>query len=86
MRTLVDVLLGLAVLALLLAVGFRFFSPNMGFLLSYSFVTPLFLWRGAIGLLSIATVLLLRQIRDAMGAGGQALKGNAGAPASSRSL
>ncbi len=64
MRQLVDVLVGLAVLVLLTAVGFRFLSPNMGFALSQSFVTPLFLWRGAIGLLAIATVLVLRQIRD----------------------
>ena len=64
MRNLADVLVGLAVLVLLLALGFRFLSPNMGFALSYSFVTPLFLWRGAMGLLTLAAVVLLRQIRD----------------------
>ena len=64
MRHVVDVLTGLAVLALLVAVGFRFLSPNLGFSLLQSFVTPLFLWRVAMGLLAIAVVLLLRQIRD----------------------
>jgi len=64
MRQLVDVLIGLAVLALLAALGFRFISPNMGFTLNQSFVTPLFFWRGAMGLLAIAAVLELRQIRD----------------------
>ena len=64
MRKLVDVLVGLAVLVLLLAVGLRFFSPNLGFTLLHSFVTPLFLWRGAMGLLAIAAVLVLKQIRD----------------------
>ncbi len=64
MRKLVDVLLGLAVLALLAALGLRFLSPQMGFSVSESSVTPLFLWRGAMGLLTIAAVLLLRQIRD----------------------
>jgi hypothetical protein len=49
MRKLVDVLVGLAVLVLLVAVGFRFLAPNMGFALSHSFVTPLFLWRGRWG-------------------------------------
>jgi hypothetical protein len=51
MSRLVDVLTGLAVLALLVAVGFRFLSPNLGFSLLQSFVTPLFLWRVAMGLL-----------------------------------
>ena len=64
MRILVDILIGLAVLALLVALGFRFFSPNLGFALFNSFVTPLFLWRGAMGLLIIAAVLVLKQIRD----------------------
>jgi hypothetical protein len=64
MRRLVDVLTGLAVLVLLVAVGLRFFSPNPGFALFHNFVTPLFLWRGAIGLLAIGAVLVLRQIRD----------------------
>jgi hypothetical protein len=64
MRQLVDILVGVAVVVLLVAVGFRFFSPNMGFALRQSFVTPLFLWRGAMGLLIIAIALLLRQIRD----------------------
>jgi len=64
MGKLVDVLIGLAVLVLLAAVGFRFFSPDMGFALFHSFVTPLFLWRGAMGLLTISGVLVLRQIRD----------------------
>jgi hypothetical protein len=64
MGRLVDVLTGLAVLVLLVAVGLRFFSPNLGFTLGQSFVTPLFLWRGAMGLLAIAAVLVLRQIRD----------------------
>jgi hypothetical protein len=64
MQKLVDVLLGAAVLAFLAALGFRFLSPDMGFNLASSFVTPLFLWRGAIGLLAVAAVLLLRQIRD----------------------
>jgi hypothetical protein len=64
MSRLVDVLTGLAVLALLVAVGFRFFSPNLGFSLLQSFVTPLFLWRVAMGLLTIAVVLVLKQIRD----------------------
>ena len=64
MRRLVDVLIGLAVLVLLVAVGLRFFSANLGFALFHSFVTPLFLWRGAMGLLAIAAVLVLRQIRD----------------------
>jgi len=48
----------------LVAVALRFFSPNMGFALFHSFVTPVFLWRGAMGLLAIAAVLVLRQIRD----------------------
>ena len=47
MRRLVDVLVGLAVLVLLVAVGLRFFSPNLGFAIFHSFVTPLFLWRAA---------------------------------------
>ena len=64
MRQLVDVLIGLAVLVLLVALGFRFLSRNMGFGLNQSFVTPLFFWRGAMGLLAIAGVLELRQIRD----------------------
>ena len=64
MRQLVDVLIGLVVLVLLVALGLRFLSPKMGFALSHTFVTPLFLWRGAIGLLAIAAVLILRQIRD----------------------
>jgi len=64
MRKFVDVLLGAAVLVALVAVGLRFLSPNMGFSLSYSIVTPLFLWRAAIGLLVLAAVLLLRDIRD----------------------
>jgi hypothetical protein len=64
MRILVDVLVGLAVLVLVVAVGLRFFSPNLGFSLFNSFVTPLFLWRGAMGLLAIAAVLVLKQIRD----------------------
>ncbi len=64
MRQLADVLTGLAVLVLLVAVGLRFFSTNLGFALGPSFVTPLFLWRGAIGLLAIAAVLVLKQIRD----------------------
>jgi hypothetical protein len=64
MRRLADVLSGLAVLVLLVAVGLRFFSPNLGFALFHSFVTPLFLWRGAMGLLAIGIVLVLRQIRD----------------------
>jgi len=64
MRQVVDGLVGLAALALLAAAGFRFLSPNMGFGLSSSFVTPLFLWRVALGLLAMATVLVLRQIRD----------------------
>jgi hypothetical protein len=64
MRRLVDVLIGLAVLVLLVAVGLRFFSPNLGFALFHSFVTPLFLWRGAMGLLAIGAVLVLRQVRD----------------------
>ena len=68
MRKIVDVLAALAVLAFLLGVGFRFLSPNMGFQISESFVTPLFLWRGGMGLLSIAGVLLLRQIRDTLSA------------------
>lgn len=72
MRTIVDVLVGLAVLAFLLAVGFRFLSPDMGFALSYSFVTPVFLWRGGMGLLTLAVVLLLRQIRDEIRANAQA--------------
>jgi hypothetical protein len=63
MRQVVDVLIGLAVVALLMAVGFRFLSPSRGFGLLNSFVTPLFLWRGAIGLLAIVAVLELRQIR-----------------------
>lgn len=66
MRKLVDALIALAVLAFLLALGFRFLSANMGFALSSSVVTPLFLWRGGIGLLAVATVLVLRQIRDAV--------------------
>lgn len=64
MRHLVDVLVILAVLAFLAALGFRFLSANMGFGVGNSFVTPLFMWRGGIGLLMIAAVLLLRQIRD----------------------
>ena len=64
MRRLVDVLIGLAVLVLLLAVGLRFFSPERSFALFQSFVTPLFLWRGAMGLLAIGAMLVLRQIRD----------------------
>ena len=48
----------------MVAVALRFFSPNMGFALFHSFVTPVFLWRGAMGLLAIAAVLVLRQIRD----------------------
>ena len=64
MRQVVDALIGLAVLVLLAALGFRFLSPNMGFALNQSFVTPLFFWRGAMGLLTIAAVLELRQIRD----------------------
>ena len=64
MRRIVDLLVGVAVLVLLLALGFRLFSPDMGFALFRSFATPLFLWRGAMGLLTIAAVLLLRQIRD----------------------
>jgi len=64
MRRLVDVLTGLAVLLMLVAVGLRFFTENMGFALFHSSVTPLFLWRGAMGLLGIAAVLVLRQIRD----------------------
>ena len=64
MRQLVDALVVVAVLVLLLAVGLRFFSPNLGFALFHSFVTPLFLWRGAMGLLAIAAVLVLKQIRD----------------------
>jgi hypothetical protein len=64
MRQLVDVLSGLAVLLLFLAVGLRFLSPDMGFAVHNSFVNPQFLWRGAIALLAIASVLLLRQIRD----------------------
>ena len=63
-RNLVDILTGLAALVFLVAVALRFFSPNMGFALFHSFVTPLFLWRGAMGLLAIAAVLVLRQIRD----------------------
>jgi len=64
MQKVVDVLVGLAVLVLLVALGFRFLSPDMGFALNQSFVTPLFLYRGAMGLLAIAGVLVLRQIRD----------------------
>ena len=64
MRQLVDVLIGLAVLLLFVAVGLRFLSPDMGFAVSSSFVTPLFLWRGAMGFLAFAGVLLLRQIRE----------------------
>ncbi len=64
MRQLADVLTGLAALVFLVALGLRFFSPQMGFALLQSFVTPLFLWRGAIGLLAIAAVLVLKQIRD----------------------
>ena len=71
MRKIVDVLAALAVLAFLLGVGFRFLSPNMGFQISESFVTPLFLWRGGMGLLSIAGVLLLREIRDTVSARSQ---------------
>ena len=51
-------------MVLLGAVGLRFLSPQMGFTLLHSFVTPLFLWRGAMGLLAITAVLELRQIRD----------------------
>jgi len=36
--------------------------------LGYSGITPLFLWRGAIALLALAAVLLLRQIPDDPGA------------------
>jgi len=68
MRKIVDVLVGLAVLLLLVALGFRFFTANMGFGVGYSDITPLFLWRGAIALLALAAVLLLRQIRDDAGA------------------
>ena len=64
MRNLADVLVGLAALALLLAAGLRFLTSNMGFGLGSSLVTPLFLWRVAIALLALATVVLLRQIRD----------------------
>ena len=64
MRKLVDVLVGLAALTFLVAVGLRFLSPDMSFPIHNSFVTPLFLWRGAMGLLAIATVLVLKQIRD----------------------
>jgi hypothetical protein len=64
MRRLVDVLTVLAVLVLLVAGELRFFSTNLGFALGQSFVTPLFLWRVAMGLLAIAAVLALRQIRD----------------------
>ena len=64
MRTLADVLVGMAVLCLLVAVGLRFLSPDMGFVVSASFVTPLFLWRGAVALLMFASVVILRQIRD----------------------
>jgi hypothetical protein len=64
MRNLVDALISLAVLVVLVGLGFRFFSPNMGFGVGQSSVTPLFLWRGAIGLLILAGVLILRQIRD----------------------
>jgi hypothetical protein len=64
MRKVVDMLVGLAVLVLLVASGFRFFTANMGFGLGYSDVTPLFLWRVAMALLALAAVLLLRQIRD----------------------
>jgi len=63
-RNLVDILTGLAALVFLVAVALRFFSPNMGFALFHGFVTPLFLWRGAIGLLAIAAVVVLKQIRD----------------------
>jgi hypothetical protein len=64
MQRLVDVLVILAVLAFLAALGFRFLSPNMGFGIGNSFVTPLFMWRGGMGLLMIAAVLVLRQIRE----------------------
>ena len=64
MRQLVDVLVALAVLGLLVAVGFRFFSPNLGFALFRALSTASSPWRGEMGLLAIATVLVLRQIRD----------------------
>ena len=64
MRKLVDVLVGLAALLMVVAVGLRFFTPEMGFPLFSGFVTPLFLWRGAMGFLAIAVVLVLKQIRD----------------------
>ena len=65
MRQFVDVLIGLAELALLAALGFRFLSPNLGFVLGQSFVTPLFFWQGAMGLLTFAGVFVPRQIRGA---------------------
>lgn len=87
MRNVVDALVGLAVLAFLLALGFRFFSPNMGFAVSNSFVTPLFLWRGALGLLTLAAVLVLRQIREQIMAASPALNAHNAAPAAgSRSV
>jgi hypothetical protein len=64
MRKLVDILVSLAALLILLGVVVRFFTPNMGFALGQSYVTPLFLWRGAMAFLVIAAALILRQIRD----------------------
>jgi len=70
MSKIVDVLVGLAVVLLLVALVFRFFTANMAFGVGSSDVTPLFLWRGAIALLALAAVLLLRQIRDHASASG----------------
>jgi hypothetical protein len=64
MRQVVDVLIVLAVLLLLTGAAFRFISPDMGFTVHNSFVTPLFLYRGAMGFLGVAAVVVLRQIRD----------------------
>ena len=64
MRQLVDVLVALAVLGLLVAVGFRFFSPNLGFALFQRSVHSLVPLPGEMGLMAIASVLVRRQIRD----------------------
>ena len=59
MKQLINVLLGLAALAFLIGTMARFLSG--GFLLGNEAVV---FWRGAIGFLAFAIVLLLIQIRD----------------------